>query len=172
MCRPLLSLLAALLPAVALGGDASVDIGKIEGVYRDSHRSGDSSGAKYMVTDVLEIVRVEKGVAYFSVALNFFNGHTCDLSGIAESKKGALVHREHDEAWPDEPCEFHLVPKPGRITFEDINNHCRRHCGARGGFGGAEFRMAQRKTGGLKRLRASSEYRSAVQEYRNSKKAP
>jgi hypothetical protein len=172
MRRPFLLLLAALLPGVALAGDASVDIARIEGAYRDRFRSGDSSGARYTVTNVLEIVRVEKDVAYFSVELNFFNGHTCGLSGIAESEKGALVHREHDDAWPDEPCEFHLVPKRGRITFEDMHNHCRRHCGARGGFGGAEFRMAQRKAGGLKRLRASSEYRSAVQEYRNSKKAP
>jgi hypothetical protein len=95
-----------------------------------------------MVTDVLEIVRVEKGVAYFSVELNFFNGHTCGLSGIAVSEKGELVHRDNDEAWPDEPCVFHLVPKWGRITFEDIHNHCRRHCGARGGFGGAAFAIA------------------------------
>jgi len=134
----------ALLPAVALAGDASVDMGKIEGVYRDRHRSGDSAGAKYMVTDVLEIVRVEKG---------------------------ALVHRDHDDAWADKPCEFHLVPKRGRITFEDIHSHCRRYCGARGSFGGAEFRIARRNTAALKRLRASSEYRAVVEEYRKDKKA-
>jgi hypothetical protein len=98
MPRPWLLLAVALLPAIAFAGDASVDIGKIEGVYRDRHRSGDSSGARYMVTDVLEIVRVEKGVAYFSVELNFFNGHTCGLSGIAVSEKGELVHRDNDEA--------------------------------------------------------------------------
>jgi hypothetical protein len=67
---------------------------------------------------------------------------------------------------------FHLVPKRGRITFEDIHNHCRRYCGARGGFGGAEFRIARRNTAALKRLRASSEYRAAVEEYHNDKKKP
>ena len=169
MRLPVLSLLLTALPALAFAGDASVDIGKIEGVYRDRHRSGDSTGAKYTVTDVLEIVRVEKGVAYFSLDLNFFNDHTCALSGIAESQKGALVHRDNER--PDEPCVFHLVPKRGRITFEDIDDHCRRYCGARGGFIGAGFSVARRNTGGLKRLRASSEYRSAVEEYRKGKKA-
>ena len=162
--------LFALLPAVALAGDGTVDVRKIEGIYRDRHQSGDSSGDKYMVTDVLEIVQVEKGVAYFSVELNFFNGHTCSLSGIAESEKGDLVHRDDDPAWTDEPCVFHLVPKRGRIDFEDIHLHCRRFCGARGGFGGASFRMARRTTGGLKKLRASPEYRGVVEEYRKSKK--
>jgi hypothetical protein len=162
------SLLIALLPGIAFGADTSVDIGKIEGVYRRSFQNGDSSGEKYISTDVLEIVRVEKGVAYFSVELHFFNGHMCELSGIAVREKGALVHRDNER--PDEPCEFHLVPKRGRITFEDIHGHCRRNCGARGSFFDATFRIARRNTTNLKRLRASPGYRAAVDEYRKSKK--
>ena len=41
MRRPIVSLVLTLLPAIALAGDASIDIGKIEGVYRNSFRSGD-----------------------------------------------------------------------------------------------------------------------------------
>ena len=170
MYRSVISFFVVLLPAIAPAGDASVDIRKIEGIYRDRHQSGDSSGAKYMVTDVLEIVQIEKGVAYFNVGLTFFNDHTCGLSGIAESQKGELVHRDNSPISKDEPCVFHLVPKRGRIGFEDIHNHCRRYCGARGSFGGASFSMARRTTGGLKKLRASPEYRGVVEEYRKRKK--
>ncbi|MFL5034807.1 MAG: hypothetical protein ACJ8EC_07280, partial [Microvirga sp.] len=77
-------LLAALAPALALAAEAPVDIGKLEGVYRRSFRNGDISGAKFTSTDVLEILAVEKGRAYFRTELNFFNGHLCSLAGIAE----------------------------------------------------------------------------------------
>jgi hypothetical protein len=170
MYRPILSLLVTTLPLVALAGDTSVDIGKIEGTYRKHFQNGDSSGAKYTSTDVLQIVQVEKGVAYFSVELHFFNGHMCELSGIAASEKGELIYREDDEQRRDEPCVLHLVSKRGRITFEDIHQHCRRNCGARGAFDDASFRIAGRTTTGLKRLRASPGYRAAVEEYRKSKK--
>lgn len=52
MSRRLASLLlAALSPALALAGDAPVDVGKIEGVYRRAFRNGDSAGAKYTTTE-------------------------------------------------------------------------------------------------------------------------
>jgi hypothetical protein len=87
MSRRLASLLlAALSPALALAGDAPVDVGKIEGVYRRAFRNGDSAGAKYTTTDVLKLVRLDKGAAYFDIALYFFNGHMCELSGIAKGR--------------------------------------------------------------------------------------
>ena len=64
-------LLAALSPALALAGEAPVDVGKIEGVYRRAFRNGDISGAKFTSTDVLEILAVGKGRAYFRAELNF-----------------------------------------------------------------------------------------------------
>ncbi len=67
LCR--LFLLAALLPATALAGDGSVDIGKIEGVYRKRFQNSDLGGNRFMSIDELQIVQIDKDRAYFSVGL-------------------------------------------------------------------------------------------------------
>jgi hypothetical protein len=158
--------LAALLPTALLAADNSVNIGKVEGAYRRSFRSGDTTGAKYRVTDTLEILRVDKGRVYFTVDLNFFNGHTCSLSGIAESEKGALVYRDNSDD-PAKPCELRLVAKKGRITFEDAEQLCRATCGARGGYNGAEFFLtSRRKLTGKERQDGLSGYKEALEEQR------
>lgn len=158
--------LAAIFPTALLAADNSVDIGKVEGAYRRSFRSGDTTGAKYRVTDTLEILGVEKDRVYFSVDLNFYNGHTCSLSGIAESEKGALVYRDNSDD-PDKPCKLRLIPAKGRIMFEDAEQQCRATCGARGGYNGAEFSMtSRRKLTGKERQQALSDYRSALEEQR------
>jgi len=73
--------LAALAPALAPAGEVPVDISKLEGTYRKRVPNGDSAGAKYTTTDVLKLVRLDKGAAYFDIALYFFNSHMCELSG-------------------------------------------------------------------------------------------
>jgi hypothetical protein len=173
MRRLLLALLlASLAPAPALAGDASVDIGKLEGVYRVRQQNGDSSGAKYTTTDVLEIVRVDRGAAYFAVELHFFNGHMCEQSGIAEAEKGELVYREEQDAGSsDPPRELRLVPKRGRITLEDAGGHCRGMCGARGSFDEATFSLARRrKITNTARLKDPAAYKASVEEYKARKK--
>jgi hypothetical protein len=141
-CR--LVVLAALLPSLALAA-SSVDIGKLEGVYRRSFQNGDTSGAKFVSTDILEIVRFENESVYFRTELNFFNGHICELSGIAESEQGVLVYRD-DSRGPNEPCVLRLVPARRRIRFEDVDGHCRKgSCGARGGYDDTTFSLARRR---------------------------
>ena len=55
--------LAALAPALALAGDGSADLARLEGVFRKRMPNGDSAGAKYTTTDVLKLVRLDKGTA-------------------------------------------------------------------------------------------------------------
>src|SRR5688572_22676238 len=107
-------ILATFLPTPALAGDGSVDIGRVEGVYRTRFQNSDSGGNKFMSTDALDIVRLDKGTAYFAVGLHFYNDHACGLSGVAEAEKGALVYR-NDERGPDAICELHIKPARGRI---------------------------------------------------------
>ena len=136
--------LAALAPALALAGDGSLDIGRLEGVYRKRMPNGDSAGAKYTTTDVLKLVRLDRGAAYFDIALNFFNGHMCELSGIAKAESGALVYRGATGIG-DEICELAIKPARGRIGFVDAGQRCRSTCGARGGYDGAWFSIAGRQ---------------------------
>ena len=168
-------LLAALAPALALAGEAPVDIGKLEGVYRRSFRNGDISGAKFTSTDVLEILGLEKGRAYFRTELNFFNGHLCSLSGIAEVEKAALVYRD-DSGGPDHACVLRLVPGGGRIRFEVVGGLCAKEsCGARGWYNQSSFKTAaRRKIADPARLKASAEYKEAVEadEARRQKAKP
>ena len=159
-------LLAALSPALALAAEAPVDIDKIKGVYRRAFRNGDISGAKFTSTDVLEILGLEKGRAYFRTELNFFNGHICSLSGIAEVEKAALVYRD-DSGGPDHACVLRLVPSGGRIRFEDVGGLCAKEsCGARGWYNQSSFKTAaRRKIAEPARLKASAEYKEAVEAY-------
>ncbi|MFL5005435.1 MAG: hypothetical protein ACJ8DK_08860 [Microvirga sp.] len=137
--------LAALAPALALAGDGSVDVGRLEGIYRKRMPNGDSAGATYTTTDVLRLVRLDQGAAYFDIALNFFNGHMCALSGIAKAEGGALVYRGATGVG-DEICELAIKPARGRIGFADKGQRCRSTCGARGGYDGAWFSIARRQT--------------------------
>ena len=142
LCR--LFLLAALLPATALAGDGSVDIGKIEGVYRKRFQNSNSGGNRFMSIDELQIVQIDKDRAYFSVGLSFYNDHSCGLYGTASVENGALVYR-NGERGPAELCELQIRLARGVISLSDIGGHCRYSCGARGGYNGAEFRTASRR---------------------------
>jgi ribosomal protein L35 len=104
---------------------------------------------------VIEIVQVEKGVAYFGVELKLLQR---PYVRIARHRRNARRVRSS------------IATTRGRITFEYVHNHCRRYCGARGAFNDASFRIARRTTAGLKRLRALPAYWAAVEEHRNSKK--
>ena len=158
--------LAALAPARALAGDGSVDIGKLEGVYRKRMPNGDSAGAKYTTTDVLKLVRLDKGAAYFDIALNFFNGHMCELSGIARAEGGALVYRGATGVG-DEICELAIKPARGRIGFADAGQRCRSTCGARGGYDGAWFSIARRqRMSARERRKILAEARDEIEAHR------
>ena len=169
--RPASLLLAALSPALALAGDAPVDVGKIEGVYRRAFRNGDSAGAKYTTTDVLKLVRLDKGAAYFDIALYFFNGHMCELSGIAKAEGGALVYRGATGVG-DAICELAIKPARGRIGFADAGERCRSTCGARGGYDDAEFSIARRqRMSARERRKILAEAREEIEAHRAGRAA-
>jgi hypothetical protein len=46
-------------------------------------------GEKYTGEDVVEIVPVAAGAAYVRLHLDYYNGHTCALSGIAKARRRA-----------------------------------------------------------------------------------
>jgi hypothetical protein len=148
----LLFLLTALLPAAALAGDSSVDIGKIEGIYRKRFQNSDTGGNRFMSTDELQIVQIDKNSAYFSVGLSFYNDHACGLYGTASVENGALVYRNGDRG-PAELCELQIKRARGVISLSDVGGHCRYSCGARGGYNGAEFRISSRRKIGPKQRR-------------------
>ena len=151
--------LAALAPALALAGDGSADLAKLEeGVYRKP-------------TDVLKLVRLDKGAAYFDIALNFFNGHMCELSGIARAEGGALVYRGATGVGGD-ICELAIKPAGGRIGFADKGERCRSTCGARGDYDGAWFSIARRqRMSARERRKILAEARDEIEAHRSDRTA-
>src|SRR5262245_52699828 len=91
--RILLAMSAAMAMTATRADAASLDIDKVAGVYKYSFRNGDTSGAKYTSENILEIVKVSSTTAYFRVHLEFFNGHLCEESGVAQVVNRTLVYR-------------------------------------------------------------------------------
>jgi uncharacterized protein len=126
--------------------DAVKLMAKIEGAYERSFESGLVDGSTYTATDRLTIARASDSAIQFSVHLNFYNGHECNLEGQAVFKQnGHFVYTE--KAGQDkEACIFEIAPGADAIALRDPNGTCRQlSCGVRGGYNGASFPLASRK---------------------------
>ena len=110
--------------------------------------------------------------AYFRLHLEFYNGHVCDLSGIADRDKDRLTYHGPKDA-DGKACLLSIQRGADGIHIsEDQNQACRaQSCGARGGYGNnpkgePDFKLSERREiRYLPRLLASSEYAAAVAEY-------
>jgi hypothetical protein len=151
------------LPLLIAAADAPIDPASIAGQYIGHHPNGDISGASYTTDDVLEIVPVRRDAAYVRAKLYFYNGHQCDISGIAHAEGGRLVYRP--KAQPG--CAFGIRPNGASIALEDGDGQCRAYyCGARGGLDDpTAFAVKTRKAiRYLPRLKGSTEYQQAIAE--------
>ncbi len=163
---PLLAL--ALLPATALAQSAP-DLDQAAGVYKHDFANGDVTGDKYRSEDVFELVKLSPKTAYFRIHSEFFNGHTCDIWGVADLMPDALAYFGPLNA-ENHPCVLKFTADSKGLHVNDVDDACREgNCGARGGFGSGEevsFPFAARRTiRYMPRLLASTEYKSAVAEH-------
>src|SRR5258708_32021584 len=77
------------------------------GVYKTKFKNALVGGETYVSENVLEIVPVRGRAAYFRIHLEFYNGHECAISGIAESSIDTLVYRGPDDV-DNHPCVLTL----------------------------------------------------------------
>ncbi len=147
-----------LLTATAFAQDPTIDRGdpaegrrlarKIAGRYRSTQDNGDVTGRHYKTTDTLTITAVGPASIHFDTSLNFFNGHTCGLSG------GALYRKNGSFVFDDDPknqvaeeplCRLAIVPSATGVDFKDLTGGCKMmYCGARGSWNGEGFTFAER----------------------------
>jgi len=141
---------------------AELDIDRLAGLYTYGFMNGNIEGHKYWSDDVLEIVKLSPNTAYINIRLEFFNGHQCSLSGVAEAAGPSLVYSD-----PKNQCELHLDVADGKITFEDKDGHCRdQSCGMRGMYTGEKFKLSSRRPiTYMPKLLASFQYLEAIKEY-------
>ena len=122
------------------------------------------------VDDVIEIVPVAPDAAYVRLRLYFGNLHSCSLHGVATEESGALVYREPLPFFGERRCTLRIARRGNRLHLSDDDGSCRSHCGASGQLRDVSLPWAsRRRITYLARLRASSEYREALEEWRTGR---
>ncbi len=141
---------------------AALDLDRLAGLYTHGFINRRIDGTKYWSDDVLEVVKLSPSTAYIRAHLQFFNGHQCGISGVAEVEGPSLIYRE-----PGTECELGLTIGGGKITFNDKDGHCREEsCGMRGMYTGQNFKLSTRRAiTYMAKLLASFQYLAAIQEY-------
>ena len=131
--------LAAAFAAPLIAGAAAATIAldgpaqDLAGRYTRAHEVGMVRGEPFQAEDVVEIAPVSAEAAYVSLQLNFFNGHMCELSGVARAEGEALLYTE--PAWddPEMPrCQLRIDRRGDSLHLGDGGGSCRVYCGARG----------------------------------------
>jgi hypothetical protein len=121
---------------------------KIAGRYRHSFANSDVQGENFRSTDTLTVTPVGQASIHFDVHLEYYNGHTCDLSGGALFRKnGSFVYDDDPtNAAPNDPvCHLGIHPTPNGVEFNDYTGGCKMvACGERGGWNGAGFTFNER----------------------------
>ncbi|MBA1141902.1 hypothetical protein [Mesorhizobium neociceri] len=143
------------------------DLSKLEGMYwyntkTDFFNNGKTE--KHDATDVLELVPYDMDSMYFRASLQFSNGHSCSISGIAERDQGRLTY--YDTTYGN-GCVLHVVPTSTSVTLDDPTSQCRAmSCGARGLYGYEQFSPKhKKKITYMAKLKNSTQYQEAVVDY-------
>jgi hypothetical protein len=104
------------------------------------------------------------------MTLEFFNGHSGGIYGVATLQGRTLVY-DDGRAEPDR-CLVRFVWEDKEVVTKadyDLTPGCTTYHGARGSLDGARFaRTSRRQIRCLDRLKASREFREATGKYRSS----
>lgn len=147
---------------------------QIAGVYKHRFMSAaivpGQADEPYQAEDVIEIVPYDDEHVYVRVHLDFYNGHTCGIYGMARYEDGGFVHRASDSPPPGEQsCTLRIGVEKGKLTLTDrprpdASRTCSDYCGARGSL---EYEIGmdkRRPIRYLERLKASRQYKEAQDE--------
>lgn len=138
----------------------------LAGRYGEHFRNGDVSGRNYWSDNVVEVVPIDSGHAYFRIRLEFFNGHSCGLYGVAQAGTDALKY-EAPAVSPFAGCRITIAHEGDRLRLDDQGGTCSATCGVRGRYSGAGLPFASRHPIFYEpRLRSSRQFREAMNEWR------
>jgi hypothetical protein len=175
----LVPLLAALYACGACAQEPAQLMDNMAGVYKHRFMSATIAPGKapgeadepYRAEDVIEIVPYDADHVYVRAHLDFYNGHTCGVAGMARYERGAFVY--HDTVSPPlpgyPPCALKVSVEHGQLTLTDratpdAVSSCRAYCGVRGSLNYSIGMDKRRPIRYLDRLKASREYKRAVDE--------
>jgi len=155
---------APLLVGAAASAPTAVD--SLAGRYYRQFPNALVTGEKYTGENIVEIVPVAGSAAYVRIHLDYFNGHSCSLFGIAKAEGRALVYRDPGETWDGRPCVLRIRRSGRDLSIDDGGGTCSDNCGARGTLSEIALPFASRRQiTYMNRLKASPEYRQAISEW-------
>lgn len=158
------------LPLLLAAGPAGDPVQDLAGRYYRQFANGTVSGEKYTGEDIVEIVPVTPRAAYVRLSLDFFNGHVCGLYGIATVDRDTLVYRDpRDPGEGGKPCVLTIRRAGAKLAWNDAEGSCQSYCGARGSLNGDLPFASKRPIRYLPRLKASRQYREAIEEWRTGR---
>jgi hypothetical protein len=176
----LLLSLACGTPAIAAGNDdAAALMTRIEGVYKHRFMSATITPGKapmeadvpYQAEDVIEIVRYDDSHVYVRVDLNFYNGHTCNVSGLAGYEDQSFVFHDPEPGYPGGPqCVLRVSADQNKLLITDRATpdgeaSCRYYCGARGSLSSTTMALSARRTiRYMDLVRQSRQYKKAEED--------
>jgi len=151
--------------------ESAVFLGRIAGVYKEQFQNALVNGEKYQSEDILEVVPVDSNAAYVRMDLEFSNGHSSRIYGIATYGRNSLVYENGKTG--DEHCVVEYVwSNDSVVTRADYEKTpgCSFYHGARGTLEGAKFSVTKRSDiGYMQRLKNSREFKEAMEEYTRSR---
>jgi len=174
--------LALYVPAVHAEPDAGAAAARLAkalaGVYKHRFTSATITPGKapgeadvpYQAEDVIEIVPYDAGHVYLRVHLDFYNGHSCDISGIGRYENGAFVYHDPAAPLPDyPPCALKVGVVGDKLVLTDratpdAISSCRAYCGARGGLDYDIGMDKRRPIHYMDRLKVSRQYGKAIED--------
>ena len=173
---------AALLLEMALAGAVQAQPASRPpalGVYKHSYDNSDVSGDHFKSENILEVTAYKPDANYIRLHLEFYNGHMCDIRGMATITPSALVYHDPMDS-NGTPCTLTLQEgADGVHIFEAQEGACRNEtCGARGGYGYSptgtvDFKRLERAPiRYMPLLLGSREYRTAAAEYEGGHATP
>ncbi|MQR99427.1 hypothetical protein [Gluconobacter aidae] len=155
----------AFLGAVAVAARAD-DISVIGGRYNVHFKNSDIYRNQNYSDDVAEIVPLSPHDAYIRISLWFFNGHKCDISGIAQWDGASLVYKPALQLPLSKSCVLAIRKLGDRLRLDDDETCKPYYCSMRGSFNGMTFPMSSRRPiTYLPRLRESREYQAAITQW-------
>jgi hypothetical protein len=166
------------LPSVAGAQEAQQLMERMAGVYKHRFMSGivvpGKADEPYQAEDVIEILPFDANHIYVRADLDFYNGHQCQISGMARFENGKFVY--HDPEPPLQghaPCVLQVGIDRNKLALSDRDgptgeSSCWTHCGVRGSLT-FDIGMDKRRTiRYMDRLKASRQYQQAIDELRKT----
>jgi hypothetical protein len=166
------------VPSVAGAVDAQELMDKMAGVYKHRFMSGAIVPGKadepYQAEDVIEIAPFDANHIYVRADLEFYNGHQCQISGMARFENGKFVYHDPEPPLPGHaPCVLQVGIDKDNLTLSDRDgsageSSCWTHCGARGSLVYGIGMDKRRTIRYMERLKASKQYKQAIEDLRKT----